>query len=60
MEPKRWIGIFANVYSRLNTDVVTFAEHAFVVGFEFDLRRRQRWTLRIVNQIENEAALLAP
>src|SRR6266849_1958410 len=41
-------------------DAVAFAEHAPVVGLERGLRRRQRRSLRIVDEVEHEPAVLAP
>src|SRR5712691_4541644 len=35
-------------------DAVALAEHALVVGLERRLRRRQRWSLRIVDEVEHE------
>src|SRR3979490_3287829 len=38
-------------------NAAALAEHALVVRFERLLRRRQRWSLRIVDEVEHEAAL---
>src|SRR5262245_34963761 len=40
-------------------DTVTLAEDAFVIGLKRGLRRRQRRTLRIVDQVDGKARAVA-
>ena len=51
--------MLASVIEPVEHDAVALAEHALVVGFERVLRRRQRRSLRIVDEIEHEAGAVA-